>query len=468
MRISTLHAKPLILASLVFLLIGCQQTPLLDRIISRGELIVASRNSPTTLYMGADGPEGVEYELVTRFAKKHNLTVKWVFPNSMNDFLSEIKTGQIHMIAAGLSLSQKNQKSVRYAHPYQQVEDLVVYRANSKRPKSFNDIKDNQLYVVAHSEQEEKLIALKTSTYPHLKWISSQKDGQSLLQDLDHGLINYVLIDKNEFSLQRKYHRYLKPAFNVGEPTSLSWIFARTADTSVIDAANSFISEQQASGELKLLLSNYYDHTDNLNFVDKRDFWRHVRDRLPKLIDFFFQASEQVELDWRLLAAIGYQESHWSPKAVSPTGVRGIMMLTRATAKQMNIKDRTDPQQSIEGGARYLRKIEGMIPKRIQEPDRLWFTLAGYNVGFGHVEDARILTERQGGNPDVWADVKQRLPLLSQKKYYQTLKHGYARGKEPVTYVENIRNYFDLLVWYSNQQLQSLKEPQKKLISANY
>ena len=174
-----------------------------------------------------------------------------------------------------------------------------------------------------------------------------------------------------------------------------------------------------------------------------------MRDRLPEFRRYFEKAAQQTGIDWRLLAAIGYQESHWRPDAISPTGVRGIMMLTRSTAKQMGIKDRHDPEQSIVGGAKYLRVVEKKIPSRIQQPNRLWLTLAGYNIGFGHLEDARILTERDGANPDLWLEVKQRLPLLAQKPFHETVRHGFARGQEPVDYVDNIRNYYDLLVWYT-------------------
>ena len=169
-------------------------------------------------------------------------------------------------------------------------------------------------------------------------------------------------------------------------------------------------------------------------------------------------AAKQTQIDWRMLAAIGYQESHWNPKAKSPTGVRGIMMLTLDTAKQMDIDSRLDPHQSIVGGAKYLRYIEDKLPDRINEPDRLWLTLAGYNVGFGHLEDARILTEHLGDNPDKWADVKKHLPKLSLKKWYTGLKHGYARGSEPVNYVDNIRGYYELLRWQLRKQAEQKRK----------
>jgi membrane-bound lytic murein transglycosylase F len=152
-------------------------------------------------------------------------------------------------------------------------------------------------------------------------------------------------------------------------------------------------------------------------------------------------------VDWRLLAAIGYQESHWDPDATSRTGVRGIMMLTQRTATQLGVNNRLDPEQSIEGGARYFLRMHRRVPARIQEPDRTWMALAAYNMGYGHLEDARVLTQKQGGDPDLWLDVNERLPLLSQEKWYRQTRYGYARGYEAKQYVENIRSYFDTLIW---------------------
>jgi membrane-bound lytic murein transglycosylase F len=161
----------------------------------------------------------------------------------------------------------------------------------------------------------------------------------------------------------------------------------------------------------------------------------------------FQEVALAYDLDWRLLAAIGYQESHWDPDAASVTGVRGVMMLTQRTATQLGVTDRLDPEQSIEGGARYFKQMRKRLPGRIPEPDRSWMALAAYNMGMGHLRDARKLTQQQGGNPDRWQDVNERLPLLSQEKYYRETRYGYARGYEARQYVENIRRYYDALIW---------------------
>ncbi|MBT8143474.1 MAG: transglycosylase SLT domain-containing protein, partial [Gammaproteobacteria bacterium] len=207
-----------------------------------------------------------------------------------------------------------------------------------------------------------------------------------------------------------------------------------------------------ASQQAQRTLDKYYGYRGEFDYVGTRRFLRHVESRLPQYQEMFDEAAERVDVDWKLLAAVGYQESHWNPDAVSPTGVRGLMMLTRATAGQLGIENRRDPEASISGGARYLVRVRSKIPERIPEPDRTYMALAAYNVGFGHLEDARVLTQRFGKDPDLWKDVREHLPLLAQRKYYTTVRRGYARGWEPVLYVDNIRRYYDLLQWYFSER----------------
>ncbi len=174
-------------------------------------------------------------------------------------------------------------------------------------------------------------------------------------------------------------------------------------------------------------------------------FLKHVETRLPYYREDFEQAGKRTGIPWVLLAAMAYQESKWDRHAKSPTGVRGLMMLTRSTASDLGITNRLDPQKSISGGARYLSYLHKRVPSTIRMPDRMFVALAAYNVGMGHVKDARILARRFGKNSNRWEDLKAMLPLLSKKRYYQTLPHRYARGWEPVQYVERIRKYHKIL-----------------------
>ena len=208
-----------------------------------------------------------------------------------------------------------------------------------------------------------------------------------------------------------------------------------------------FLHQFRTSGRLVELQNAFYFPQDHLDRVGMFTFLQQVRERLPPLLPMFQEVAHVHGMDWRLLAAMGYQESHWKPDASSYTGVRGIMMLTQRTARQLGVTNRLDPEQSIEGGARYFIRLRERIPDRIPEPDRTWMALAAYNMGMAHLEDVRILTQKQGGNPDAWADVNKRLNYLSQEKYYSQMKYGYARGFEAKQYVENIQSYYEILMW---------------------
>ena len=434
----------------VFFLLRHEPLSVLQHVQKNGVLVVATRQSPAAYYQGADGPDGFEYALVREFARHLGVEVRPLFPRTVEALLQATERGVVHMAAAGLAITPARELRVRFSTPYEFVTEQVIYRRGSARPRSFDDIAAGDLHVVAGSSHDEHLAELRAMQRPGLTWQTHDDiSTERLLSEVDLGNFRLTLADSHTATLSRRVFQHTAVAFDLTESQPLGWAFSRNGDDSLLDAANAFLDLVHQDGRLERLRARYFGHSDRLNFVDTREFWRHVRDRLPQFRAYFEQAAQQTGIDWRLLAAIGYQESHWRADAVSPTGVRGVMMLTQSTAQQMGITDRSDPQQSITGGARYLRVVEKKIPERIQEPNRLWLTLAGYNIGFGHLEDARILTERDGASPDLWFEVKQRLPLLADKAYYKTLKHGFARGQEPVDYVDRIRNYYDLLVWFT-------------------
>ncbi|HPQ25402.1 MAG TPA: membrane-bound lytic murein transglycosylase MltF [Gammaproteobacteria bacterium] len=451
-RIAVVIAGCLLFVGLaaLFFLLRREPLPILQHVQRGGILVVATRQSPTAYYQGADGPDGFEYALIREFAEHLGVEVRPIFPRTIEALLHATEHGAVHMAAAGLAITPARERRVRFSIPYEFVTEQVIYRRGSARPRSLDDIAAGDLHVVAGSSHDEHLAELRAAQQPTLTWQTHDDiSTERLLSEVDLGNFRLTLADSHTAALSRRVFQHTAVAFDLTESQPLGWAFSRNGDDSLLDAANAFLQLIHQDGRLERLRARYFGHSDRLNFVDTREFWRHVRDRLPEFRAHFEQASQLTGIDWRLLAAIGYQESHWRAEAVSPTGVRGIMMLTQSTAQQMGISDRNDPQQSIDGGARYLRVVEKKIPERIQEPNRLWLTLAGYNVGFGHLEDARILTERDGASPDLWFEVKQRLPLLADKAHYQTVKYGFARGQEAVDYVDKIRNYYDLLVWFT-------------------
>ncbi|MGD8931987.1 MAG: membrane-bound lytic murein transglycosylase MltF, partial [Chromatiales bacterium] len=447
----------------LLVLVSCSiPTPLIQRIQEDGELRVVTRNSGTTLYEGANGLAGFEYDLVQLFAQEIDVKAHFILPDSFEKILPTLIQGDAHLAAAGLTITPGREIEIRFGPPYQEITQQVIYPSGRHRPRKVEDLIGKQIEVVAGSSHEEELIRL-SAQYPELKWVArSDLEVGELLQRVQDGLIDCTIADSNEVSVNRRFMQDIRVGFDLSKPQQLAWAMAHAEDSSLYKAMERFFKRIKKDGTLDQLIERHYGHMDRLDFVESTTFLKHIDERLPKYEGLFKKAAEDTGFDWQMLAAIGYQESHWNPDAESPTGVKGIMMLTLAAAKEVDVNNRVDPEQSILGGARYLRNVERKLPDRIQEPDRLWLTLAGYNVGFGHLEDARILTQRLGDNPDKWSDVKQHLPKLSLKKWNKTLKRGYARGKEPVNYVDNIRAYYELLKWQMAQQ-QPEPRPKAKL-----
>ncbi|NOX42348.1 MAG: membrane-bound lytic murein transglycosylase MltF [Gammaproteobacteria bacterium] len=444
---------PLLVLIISASIAGCSDnTPLLEKVKKEGELIIVTRNSPTTYYLNADGPAGFEYDLAKLFADELGVTLKVTTPDSLTDIFPIITSGEAHFAAAGLTVTEKRKEWVRFGPVYQNIHEQVIYHKENPRPKDINELGDGLLEVVSGSSHVEQLEKLKTS-FKNLTWYENDElESEELLALVWEQVIDYTIADSNEVALNQRFYPELKIAFDLSKPQSLAWAFPLSNDTSLYDAATAFFEKIQQNGELKNITARYYGSVKTLSTGSRRSFAIHFNERFPRYRKMYEAVAEENDLDWRLLAAIGYQESHWNPLAVSPTGVRGIMMLTRDTAKYLGVKDRVDPMQSIEGGARYFAQLRNSIATHIQEPARTWFAIASYNIGPGHVIDAQIITEKRGLDPDKWLDVKQSLPLLQKEKWYKNTKYGYARGNEAMRYVANVRTYYDFLTWIISQE----------------
>jgi len=435
----------------------------LERIRKSGILKITTRVDPTTYYHGPNGPIGLEYDLAQLFAKRLGVTVQFSTTANFSEILKQIETGKTDIAAAGLTITKSRQKKMRFAPGYQKITEQIIYRSGTKRPKKPEHLTDGILEVVNNTSHIESLKKLKQET-PELTWtVNTTLDTSGLIYLVEQGLIDYTVADSNQFALIRRFYPKLYSAFSISKPRYLAWALSRSDDNSLYNEVTAFFKKIKKDKTLDQLIERHYSYVANLNYVDLCKFREHVKSRLPVFQNIFEKAGQKHELDWRFIAAISYQESHWRNKATSSTGVKGLMMLTRSTAKQLKIKDRTNPYDSIFGGTKYFQMLHKKIPERISEPDRTWMALAAYNIGFGHLEDARILTRKRGKNPDLWLDVKKSLPLLSKKKWYRQTKHGYARGNEPVKYVENIRSYYDLLIWLTEDD-----QIERQVMSAYY
>jgi peptidoglycan lytic transglycosylase F len=437
-----------LVAAGVLLLAGCthHEPSALEQVRARGELRVVTLNLPTCYYLGAQGTEGLEYQLASRFASQLGVKLAMYPVASERAMQDELAAGRADIAAASLSDSPDWRRVGDAAVPYASIPQLVVYQRSGVRPRDTLQLESARLAVRAGSPQERILERLRSTVAPTLQWVQTAPSSADPIEDVDSGNADYAISDAREFSFAHHLYPNVLVGFALPDTRPAQWIVRKDA-TELLESVDQFFGALGESGELPQLVRAASGDTRRFEYEESREFQTHVADRLPRYRGWFEEAAAQTRIDWRLLAAIGYQESKWDPRAASDEGAQGLMMLTADTAQAMGIRDRRDPQQSIFAGAHYLAQVRQMIPDRIPEPDRTWLTIAAYNVGFGHLEDARVITQALGKDPDSWAEVRERLPLLAQGRWYVRAKRGYARGWEPVQFVDRIQRFLTLLEW---------------------
>ncbi len=419
----------------------------LEQIQQRGSMVVLSRSGASSYYEDAGGPTGPEYELAKAFSEYLAVDMQIELADAFGQLEQLLLEGKADMIAANLSRTAAREKQFNFGPDYLQTSILVISRASNKQPQNLAELAGLKIMVIAGSSYVEALQAAQIE-YPELQFETRDDVGiESLLLAVSDKAIDVTLVDSSIFEFHKTYYPQLGIAFTLPGTVPHAWAFPPGPDLSLVEQADQFMLQARESGLLPGIMQAFSEEIASHEPFDMVNFLQRLRDRLPELIAAFQEAGEAYRVDWRLLAAIGYQESHWDSQATSFTGVRGIMMLTEQTARQLGVTDRLDPHQSIEGGARYLARLRDRLPARIPEPDRTWMALAGYNLGLGHLGDARVLTQQQGLNPDSWADVRQCLGLLTQEKWHSQTKHGYARGNEAKAFVDSIQRYYEILTW---------------------
>jgi len=438
------------LLSLVSCVGGCGRHEVshdeLAEIRARGEVRVVTLNLPTCYYLGAQGTEGLEYQLASAYAEHLGVKLN-IYPlANERELQAELAAGRADIAAASLSTSPEWTRVADAAEPYTLIPQLVVYQHDGVRPRDTLQLESATLAVRAGTPQERILERLRSTVAPALRWEETAPTSADPVEDVDSGAAQYAITDEREFSFAHHLYPNVLVGFALPEQRPVAWMVRRNAPR-LLASVNEFFQQITASGRLPQMVQESSGDTRRFEYEESREFQGNVADRLPTFRPIFEEVASQSGIDWRLLAAIGYQESKWDPRAVSGDGAVGIMMLTADTAHAMGIKDRTDPQQNISAGARYLAEVRAKIPERVAEPDRTWLTIAAYNVGFGHLEDARILAQANGKNPDSWTDVRAQLPLLAQERWFDRAKRGYARGWEPVQFVDRIQRYLRLLEW---------------------
>ncbi|MBF8292085.1 MAG: Membrane-bound lytic murein transglycosylase, partial [Steroidobacteraceae bacterium] len=365
------------------LMIGtCSRMPdTYEQIRLLGTLKVSTRNSPMAYYEGASGPEGPEYELADGFARRLGVKLELHVAASGAAALEDVLRNRAHIAAAGIYAGESRHEQALFGPVYQHIDQHIVYRVQDPLPESPRDLIGKRIIVIRNSTHATSLARLKKDL-PGLRWTAVDGvDQLELFARVASGAADVTVADSTEFTLGRRFYPELRPAFKLAESEAIAWALAPRS-TDLLPLIERHFNELKAIGRLAEILTRHERSLSRFRRVDAPAFVSSVRERLPLYRAWFEEASAETGIDWRLLAAIGYQESRWDEAAVSPTGVRGLMMLTAETAQRVEVADRTDPRSSILGGARYLALIKETIPDRVAEPVRTWLTLAAYNIGY--------------------------------------------------------------------------------------
>ena len=414
-----------------------------EKIQKTGKLRLITTKAVNTYYLYNNKPTGFEYDLAREFAKFLNVELDVITPgwNSMFDFLRQ---GKGDFIAAGLSITSQRLEYVEFSIPYMTIQQRVVHHNLVFGPKDIKDMEYRTFHVRRGTSYHYRLAEIKASGV-NLEYVLHRNTPTEELISMVHDReIKFTIADSNIALLNRRYFPDIRIGIPIQEKESLAWAVRRD-DSQMLKQINKFFLYAINNGILKQLTARYYDNVENFDSYELKKFHERIKTRLPKFKDAIKEESEKYGFDWRLVAAMIYQESHFNPKAKSFTNVKGLMQVTLDTAEEMGIKNRKDPNQSIRAGIKYLSLMYSRFDYIEDRYQRLLFALASYNIGYGHVKDAITLAHQQGLKATTWKDLKTVLPLLSKEKYYTKTRHGYARGWEPVHYVERILTYFDIL-----------------------
>ena len=408
------------------------------------DLIVLISNGPLTYYADDKGALlGIEHDLVEAFAQELGVGVKYLVV-SPQEIEPSLQAGKAHLAVAWLPLPTDNTQKATPA--ILQSTDVLIQHEASLPLNDRSELRGRTVHALSGSRQLATLLALQKEI-PDLQ-VVEYRDGDffSLLEMLGRQQADLIAIDSMLVQIAAQFVPSLQATLELGESHPVVWWLGSKPNAELLTRASAFVDRAQRDGTLAKLEDRYFGHVRRLKQADIVAFLGKIETVLPKLRKHFLAAQAITGLDWRLIAAIAYHESQWDPEATSPTGVRGIMMLTAETADRLGVGNRLDVRESILGGARYINILKDLQANDVAEPDRTWLALASYNIGPGHFNAARTLARQIGADPTAWYEMKRVLPLLAQPKYYERLKSGRARGGEAVLLVENIRSYYDILV----------------------
>ncbi len=428
------------------LMTACSQAPdksFLDDILASREITVITRNNPWCYYLYRDRPMGFEYDLAKAFADYLGVRLNVKVADRWDRMIPDLLNGKGDFIAASMTITPTRQDRVAFSNGYHSIQPHIIVHRHQSQIKGAEDLAGKTVHVSRGTSYHEHLEVLRAADIDVNLQLHNGMETTELIRKVANKSIDITIADNLVAMLSQRYYPQITLAGPISAEEHLGWAVHPQA-TQLQGQMNAFYNTIKKNGEFDRIFNHYFTGIDEFDFVDIRAFHRGVNQALPEYQPFLQKFAEQNGFDWRLIAAQMYQESRFDPMAVSYQSAHGLMQISINTADSLGVVDVHDPCQNIEAGIRHLKFLFDFYDKA-QGKNRLYIALAAYNVGMGHILDARNLARKQGLDPDKWASLKKTLPLLSEPEYYQKTKYGYCRGLEPVHYINNIIVFFDIL-----------------------
>ena len=415
----------------------------LQRIKKKGEITVVTPNNAHCYYLYRDQPMGFEYEMAQAFAEYLGVRLKVKVVDRWKNMIAALNNGSAAFIAASMPILPKWQTEVAFSDGYMEVTQQIVAHRKNSRIKNAADLSGKTVDVRKGTAYQQRLMELKDQGIDLAIRLHDDLPTEELIQKVAAEEIDFTIAHSNIILINRRNFPGVVPTGSINDGMQLGWaVYPKS--TELLERINAFLKTIKKSGKFDAIYNKYYGDTEDFDYVDLEAFHRRLKSRLSRYSPFIKAAAKKHGFDWRLIAAQIYQESHLNPWAKSQAGARGLMQILPDTGRGLGISDLFDPVQNINAGVQHLKNLFEHF-ESVKGKDRLLIALAAYNIGQGHIQDARKLAEKKGLDPNKWESLSETLPLLQYKKYYKHAKYGFCRGSEPVRYIKQIMIYYDVL-----------------------
>ncbi len=404
------------------------------------------RNNLSSYYIWRGELLGFNYELAKQFAKEHNLRYEIVVaPDNaaMMDYLNQDKAD----IALGYltPTEQRRQQGIDFSRPYHYASELLIGQSDEDPVLNISDLAGRTIHARRSSSywQTAQELQKKVSDLS-LKAVPETQETETIIENIANGDYDLTIADNHIVDMELTFRDDIQSFMSLGEPKPQSWAIKK-GHQQLINKSNTFIKSHYRGLFYNVIYNKYFKNARRLD--------KHYNDyseqkntgTLSPYDKTVKKYAKKYQFDWRLMIAQMHQESRFNPKAKSMAGAKGLFQVMPKTAEELGIKDVTDPKSGIRAGIRYMDWVrQRMQHHNIQDDQLIWFTLASYNAGAGHVRDAIRLAKQKGWKENIWFNnVEKAMLLLSQRKYAAKARYGYVRGQEPVNYVRAIKRRFE-------------------------